>query len=408
MLACAKHYVGDGGTSGARGRSRSRTRPGSATPSTRATPGSARPSCGDPPARLPGGHRGRRRLHHAVLQQLERREGVRPASASSPNPQGRAGLRGLPHLRLQRHRRSCPATTASQIKQSIERGHGHVHGPDKYKEFYAALKDLAEKGEVPMSRIDDAVLRILRVKYAMGLMDAGRSPLADRSLQRSFGSPAASRGGPARGAPVAGAPEERQEGAARSPRRPSGSSSRAGARTTSATSAGGWTIDWQGKSGPITTGGHDHPGRACKRGGRRRTRSLLRGRHGRRGRGRGRRGGRRDALRGVHGRPRRLVAGPGGPGRHRQRQEGRNAGGGRRRVRPAADPRRRAGTQADAVVAAWLPGPKARAWPTCCSATTSPPASCRSRGRARWSRSRSTSGDAEYDPQFPFGYGLTY
>ena len=36
-------------------------------------------------------------------------------------------------------------------------------------------------------------------------------------------------------------------------------------------------------------------------------------------------------------------------------------------------------------------GPRARAWPTCCSATTSRPASCRSRGRSRWSRSRSTS-----------------
>ena len=62
--------------------------------------------------------------------------------------------------------------------------------PEKYKEFYGALKDLAAKGEVPMSRIDDAVLRILRVKYAMGLLEPGRSQLADRSLHSSFGSPA--------------------------------------------------------------------------------------------------------------------------------------------------------------------------------------------------------------------------
>src|SRR5207253_967791 len=39
-----------------------------------------------------------------------------------------------------------------------------------------------------MSRIDDAVLRILRVKYAMGLFEAGRSQMADRALQRRFGS----------------------------------------------------------------------------------------------------------------------------------------------------------------------------------------------------------------------------
>ena len=41
---------------------------------------------------------------------------------------------------------------------------------------------------MPMSRIDDAVTRILRVKFAMGLLDKNRSQLADRKLQKSFGS----------------------------------------------------------------------------------------------------------------------------------------------------------------------------------------------------------------------------
>jgi beta-glucosidase len=41
---------------------------------------------------------------------------------------------------------------------------------------------------VPKARIDDAVRRILRVKFAMGLMDPKRSQLADRSLQASIGS----------------------------------------------------------------------------------------------------------------------------------------------------------------------------------------------------------------------------
>jgi beta-glucosidase len=49
--------------------------------------------------------------------------------------------------------------------------------------------ELANEGGIPMSRINDAVLRILRVKFAMGLMDRERSPLADRSLHASFGSP---------------------------------------------------------------------------------------------------------------------------------------------------------------------------------------------------------------------------
>jgi len=39
-----------------------------------------------------------------------------------------------------------------------------------------------------MARIDDAVTRILRVKFALGLMDPQRPPLAGRRLWNSFGS----------------------------------------------------------------------------------------------------------------------------------------------------------------------------------------------------------------------------
>ena len=60
--------------------------------------------------------------------------------------------------------------------------------PDKYQEFFDTLKALVEEGTVPMSRIDDAVTRILRAKFAMGLMDPKRSQLADRSLHKTFGS----------------------------------------------------------------------------------------------------------------------------------------------------------------------------------------------------------------------------
>ena len=59
--------------------------------------------------------------------------------------------------------------------------------PRQYREFYGYLKELVEEGVVPMSRIDDAVTRILRVKYAMGLFDLERCHLADRSLWESFG-----------------------------------------------------------------------------------------------------------------------------------------------------------------------------------------------------------------------------
>ena len=147
-----------------------------------------------------------------------------------------------------------PGDYRSDIKQSINAGMDMVMVPERYREFYTTLKGLVEAGEVPMSRIDDAVLRILRVKFAMGLFDEGRSPLADRRLHARFGSRRAPRGGAARGAPVAGAAEERQADAAALEDREA--DPRGGRNADDiGRQAGGWTIDWQGKAGPVTTGG---------------------------------------------------------------------------------------------------------------------------------------------------------
>src|SRR2546427_7720625 len=60
--------------------------------------------------------------------------------------------------------------------------------PERYREFFETLKRLVKDGKVPLSRIDDAVTRILRVKSDMGLLDKNRSQLADRKLWKSFGS----------------------------------------------------------------------------------------------------------------------------------------------------------------------------------------------------------------------------
>jgi beta-glucosidase len=74
------------------------------------------------------------------------------------------------------------------IKISVNAGMDMGMIPSEYREFSAYLKELVSEGAVPMSRIDDAVTRILRVKFAMGLMDKNRSQLADRKLIESFGS----------------------------------------------------------------------------------------------------------------------------------------------------------------------------------------------------------------------------
>lgn len=49
----------------------------------------------------------------------------------------------------------------------------------KHEQFVDDLMFLVESGEVPMARIDDAVERILRVKFVAGLFEY---PFADRSL----------------------------------------------------------------------------------------------------------------------------------------------------------------------------------------------------------------------------------
>jgi beta-glucosidase len=137
---------------------------------------------------------------------------------------------------------------------SINAGMDMVMVPDRYREFIADLKALVAEGVVPMSRIDDAVTRILRVKFAMGLMDPGRSQLADRGLHKTFGSP-----------------EHRQVArdavrqslvlltnrnhvlplAKNAPRIHVGGKS----ADDLGNQCGGWTISWQGGSGNVTPGG---------------------------------------------------------------------------------------------------------------------------------------------------------
>jgi len=82
-----------------------------------------------------------------------------------------------------------PKDPKKSIMISINAGMDMAMVPSGYREFFNNLKELVEEGKVPMSRIDDAVTRILRVKFALGLMDESRSQKADRTLHRDFGSP---------------------------------------------------------------------------------------------------------------------------------------------------------------------------------------------------------------------------
>ncbi|MBW3554728.1 MAG: glycoside hydrolase family 3 C-terminal domain-containing protein [Gemmatimonadetes bacterium] len=139
------------------------------------------------------------------------------------------------------------------IAKSVNAGMDMAMVPSAYRDYIRLLIELVEEGGVPMSRIDDAVRRILRVKDAMGLLDPDGSYLADRSLQASFGSP------------------EHREVAREAVRQslvllknergtlPLARNARIHVAGVAADDigiqSGGWTISWQGQPGDITTGG---------------------------------------------------------------------------------------------------------------------------------------------------------
>ena len=106
-----------------------------------------------------------------------------------------------------------------------------------------------------MARIDDAVTRILRVKFAMGLMDAKRSQLADRSLCEDLRLGRTSRAWRAqavRESLVLLKNEPQTLPLAKTAARIHVAGKSA---DDLGNQCGGWTIDWQGKSGDVTPGG---------------------------------------------------------------------------------------------------------------------------------------------------------
>jgi beta-glucosidase len=136
---------------------------------------------------------------------------------------------------------------------SINAGMDMVMVTDRYQILFADLKELALSGRVPMTRIDDAVTRILRVKFALGLMDKARSPLADRSLQASFGSAAHRL--------VARAAVRESLVLLKNDRHtlPLAAATRVHLAGRGANSlgmqCGGWTLDWQGRMEHLVPGG---------------------------------------------------------------------------------------------------------------------------------------------------------
>ncbi|XP_022857824.1 uncharacterized protein LOC111378802 [Olea europaea var. sylvestris] len=140
------------------------------------------------------------------------------------------------------------------ILEGVDAGIDMLMIPYNYTEFIDGLTFLVKNNFIPMSRIDDAVKRILRVKFMMGLFE---NPLADYSMTKYLGS------------------QEHRELAREAVRRTlvllknGGSSDKAliplskkspkilvaGTHVDNiGNQCGGWTIQWQGQTGNITVG----------------------------------------------------------------------------------------------------------------------------------------------------------
>jgi beta-glucosidase len=78
-----------------------------------------------------------------------------------------------------------PGDTYDQVTRSINAGLDMYMGP-QWKSFYEQLQRAVDKGDVPISRIDDAVTRILRAKFTLGLFE---HPYADLEAFQRIGSP---------------------------------------------------------------------------------------------------------------------------------------------------------------------------------------------------------------------------
>ena len=147
-----------------------------------------------------------------------------------------------------------PGDYRTQIKNAVLAGMDMFMVPSRYEELFGHLKDLAAAGEVPAERIDDAVRRILRVKAAMGLLDKSRNHLADRSLHASFGS-AAHREVARQAVRESLVLLKNEANTLPLPKDAARIHVAGRSADNVGNQCGGWTIAWQGKSGPVTTGG---------------------------------------------------------------------------------------------------------------------------------------------------------
>ncbi|CDN43790.1 glycoside hydrolase family 3 N-terminal domain-containing protein [Paenibacillus sp. P22] len=147
----------------------------------------------------------------------------------------------------------------AQVKTAVNAGVDMIMEPDKWKEVVTDLKQLAEEGGISQARIDDAVSRILTVKFDSGVFE---HPKSDPDQQAAFGSAqsrAVAREAVAQSLVLLKNDVVPGEDGSESPIMSQLSGMKdifvAGkAAGDIGRQAGGWSITWQGSAGAITKG----------------------------------------------------------------------------------------------------------------------------------------------------------
>ncbi|MBB3342309.1 exo 1,3/1,4-beta-D-glucan glucohydrolase [Luteimonas sp. RC10] len=169
VMVSVKHYLGDGGTVGGKDQG-----------DTQVTNAQLRDihGAGYPPAIAAGAqavmasfnsfHGQRLHGHHALLTDVLK---------------GRMNFGGLVVGDWNGHGQ-LPGCTTTDCAATFNAGLDLAMAPDSWRGLYESTLAHAKSGELPMARLDDAVRRVLKVKFRMGLFDKPRP--SERALGGKF------------------------------------------------------------------------------------------------------------------------------------------------------------------------------------------------------------------------------
>jgi beta-glucosidase len=144
----------------------------------------------------------------------------------------------------------APTDFKTSVKKAINAGIDMGMVPKSYKTFITDLTSLVNSGDVKESRIDDAVRRILRIKFRMGLFN---KPFANRTFIQTFGS--AEHRAVARECVRQSVVLLKNNNRALPLPKSGKNIAVAGVHANNiGLQCGGWSISWLGSEGPITSG----------------------------------------------------------------------------------------------------------------------------------------------------------